>query len=545
MFFFLGMILVWNVEIKNHDYWLGNHLNYGETFIIKIEEPLTEKEKSFSTIGSIISIVDHDSIYAVSGKIILQFKKTAALDKLYYGDKIAVKKIPNYIFNNSNPGGFNYVKYMSALQIYHQLYLSENDFIKINKTPQKDLYYYVYKLRDQTISKLHFYFNSNQKVLGIAEALMIGYKNNLDKEVVSAYSKTGVVHIIAISGLHLGLIYMLLIWIFKRIPLVKRIALVQSIAIICCLWIFSLITGASASVLRSAVMFTCIIFGKTINRKSSIYNSIAGSAFLLLCYNPLYFWDVGFELSYLAIIGIVWLQKPIQSFVSPKFIVFKKIWEMSSVTLAAQIMSFPICIYYFHQFPNYFLISNLIAIPLSTLILFAEIVLICFSWVPFINVYVAQFIYWNITLMNNCIEQINNFPFSVFDNINTTISSTIFIYGIIFSIILFWVNKKRIYISLFFLFISSINFSNAIASIKTSYQRKIIIYNINNHTAVDLVEKQDCYFIGDSIFNQSSTSLKKNIYTLPDYFIDVIFPKKICQLKMTMKNVLNSIIKNC
>lgn len=146
MFFFLGMILVWNVEIKNHDYWLGNHLNYGETFIIKIEEPLTEKEKSFSTIGSIISIVDHDSIYAVSGKIILQFKKTAALDKLYYGDKIAVKKIPNYIFNNSNPGGFNYVKYMSALQIYHQLYLSENDFIKINKTPQKDLYYYVYKL---------------------------------------------------------------------------------------------------------------------------------------------------------------------------------------------------------------------------------------------------------------------------------------------------------------------------------------------------------------------------------------------------------------
>src|SRR5262245_60738277 len=150
-----------------------------------------------------------------------------------------------------------------------------------------------------------------EKELGLAEALLIGYKNDLDKTLVQSYSNTGVVHVIAISGLHLGLIYWLLSWLCKPLQRGRNFKWLRLILILTGLWLFGLLAGAQPSVIRSAVMFTCIALGQSLTRKSSTYNTLALSAFILLCINPYWLWDVGFQLLYAAVLSIVIFMQPI------------------------------------------------------------------------------------------------------------------------------------------------------------------------------------------------------------------------------------------
>jgi competence protein ComEC len=314
------------------------------------------------------------------------------------------------------------------------------------------------------------------------------------------------VHIIAISGLHLGLIYGMLLWLLNRIPFINKNEFVKALILLSCLWMFSLMTGASASVLRSAVMFTCIIIGNVMNRKASIYNSLAASAFLLLCFNPYLVWDVGFQLSYLAIIGIVWLQKPIQNLFSPNNIILLKIWEMSSITIAAQIITFPICVYYFHQFPNLFLLSNLIAVPLSTIILFAEIFLVIFYKISFLAKLISTFIFYAIHFLNETIVQINNIPFSIWDNIYANGWSTIFLYGVVvFG--LCWILQHQKHFLKLSLFCSLFFFGNqAFAEINALQQHRLIIYNHSHQLAMDFISKNKYHFFGDTSVENDAKS---------------------------------------
>jgi len=220
---------------------------------------------------------------------------------LKYGNILLTHALPQKITNALNPGDFDYAKYLSQQQIYHQLFLKDSDYVILQTKQESLIMKLVFNLREDVLNILKKEI-SDKKIRGIAEALLIGYKNNLDQELVQSYSNTGVVHIIAISGMHLGLIYVVLLWLFGKLPFIRKQKFLKFGSVLLCLWIFSLITGASASVLRSAVMFSCIIMGELLQKKSNIYNSLAVSAFLLLCYNPLFIFEVGFQLSYLAIL---------------------------------------------------------------------------------------------------------------------------------------------------------------------------------------------------------------------------------------------------
>ena len=503
----IGMMLTWNKNLHHHENWYGHFYKKEQAILVRIDEPLTEKEKTYKTIISVKKLVLNDSNISTYGNILVYFKKGKKSSNLKYGDIIWIKKPLQNIVNSGNPGSFNNQQYQSFQQIYHQVYLTEKDYIKTDKNEANKLKKTVFQLRDFTLKVLKQNLSNKNGILGIAEALLIGYKNDLDSNLTQAYSKAGVVHIIAISGLHLGLIYGMLLWILNRIPLVHKNEWIKALLLLSCLWMFSLMTGASASVLRSAVMFTCIIIGNVMNRKASIYNSLAASAFLLLCYNPYLLWDVGFQLSYLAIIGIVWLQKPIQNLFSPKNIILLKIWEMSSITIAAQIITFPICIYYFHQFPNLFLLSNLIAVPLSTIILFAEIFLVIFYKFSFLAKLISIFISNAIEFLNESIIQINKIPFSIWDNIYANAWSTIFLYGfVVFG--LCWILQHHKHFFKLSLFCSLLFFGNhAYAEINALQQHHLIIYNNTNHLSIDYIHKNKYQFLGEEAINHNEKTL--------------------------------------
>ncbi|MGC4100454.1 ComEC/Rec2 family competence protein [Ferruginibacter sp.] len=395
-----GLFITWQKDIRHSNNWYGNYYNDSGYIIARIDEPLVEKVKSYKANAVAEAFVTADSTIACTGNLLLYFSKDSAAQQLHYGDRVLLNKKLQPIKNSGNPGAFNYEQYAAFQQLFNNAFLKEKDWILLPQKNVNAFKQFIYAARENILNNLRKNINTGKDELGIAEALLIGYTNDLDKDLVQAYSNTGVVHIIAISGMHLGLIYVLLVWLFARIPLVNRSKLLQVVLILSCLWLFSLLTGASASVLRSAVMFTFITIGNNISKKPSIYNSLAASAFTLLCYDPYFLWDVGFQLSYLAVVGIIIFQKPIYNLIYIKNKWIDAVWKLVAVSLAAQILTFPVCIYYFHQFPNLFLLTNIVAVPLSSIILYAEIFLVAFSWIPFVGIWAGKITGWLVGLMN-------------------------------------------------------------------------------------------------------------------------------------------------
>ena len=357
---------------------------------------------------------------------------------------------------------------------------------------------FIITARTKILSILQKNLPPSKDELGIAEALLIGYTSDLDKDLVKAYSNTGVVHIIAISGMHLGLIYILLGWIFCRMPGIKKSKILQLVFMLASLWLFAILTGAAASVIRSAVMFTFIAIGKTFSKKSSIFNSMAASAFVMLCYNPYFLWDVGFQLSYLAVIGIIIFQASFYNWIYFKNKVANEVWKMMAISLAAQVFTFPICIYYFHQFPNYFLLTNIIAVPLSSAILFTEIALVALSWIPWLGVWLGKLVGGMAWVMNQVILWTNQLPFSVWEKIPATLASTALLYLIVFCLCSWLMKKSKIAFRLSLITLLVFTLLQSYSEWKIKNQQQVIVYNIPQHQAIDFVKGNQFKFLGDS-----------------------------------------------
>lgn len=508
-----AMFIGWQKDIRHQNYWFGHQYNDSSFLVIRINEPVIERSKTYKATCFAEGIINNEKYIPAGGKLFVYFSKDDSVGLLRYGDRILISKQLQHIKNSGNPGAFNYERYAAFQQTFHTVYLKKNDWILLRSKNSHALNRFIFSLQSYVIAVLQKYINGDKSVLGIAEALLIGYKEELDKDLVQAYSDAGVVHIIAISGMHLGLIYVMLVWIFSRLPVIKNQKLVKVILVLSCLWLFSLLTGASASVLRSAVMFTCVVIGKNFFKQSSIYNSLAASAFILLCYDPCFLWDVGFQLSYLAVIGIVALQKPICNLVYFKKSWLNKGWNMLAVTLAAQLITFPVCIYYFHQFPNLFFITNLLTVPLSTVILFAEIFLIAFSWVPVVNIYAGKLVGCLVWLMNAIIRICNSVPYSLLDNIYANLATTWLLYAFVICTCGWLIHKNKVYFR--FALISLLAFAalQTHAKLMIRRQKKIIVYNVPQRQAVDFIYRDKYCFQGDS--SMVSEDLLRNFHLKP------------------------------
>jgi competence protein ComEC len=497
-----GMLVTWQKDVRHSKGWYGNFYREGSYLLVRIDEQPVEKNKSYKADGYVEAVINDDTVTRCRGKILLYFSKDSFRHNLNYGNRILLNKKLQAIKNSGNPGAFNYQRYAAFQQTFHNVFLKDKDWQKLeaNSEGSSRFRQFIFAAREYVLSVLRSRVQAAKDELGIAEALLIGYTNDLDKDLVQAYSNTGVVHVIAISGMHLGLIYIMLLWLFAKIPGLKKSKWLQAILVLACLWIFSLLTGGSASVIRSAVMFTFITLGKTIfDRQSSIFSSLAASAFVMLCYNPYYLWDVGFQLSYLAVTGIVVFQKPIYNCIYIKNKWMDKLWQLMAVSTAAQLLTFPVCIYYFHQFPNLFLITNIIAVPLSAIILYAEIVLVAFSWIPVMGEWLGKLVAGLVWIMNKAILWINDLSFAVWDRIPSTVLSTWLLYAIVAGLSVWLISKNKTSLKLALgclLVFCALALHN---KWRVANQQKIIVYNVPQHQAIDFINGSRYQFIGDSI----------------------------------------------
>jgi competence protein ComEC len=491
-----GAALVWLHDVRNHKGWIGHNHTDSSYIIATIEEPLTEKSNSFKAQAAINGIYLNGQSNSASSKIILYFKKDSFVNRLHYGSQIVFNKPLQEIKNSGNPGTFDYKQYSLLQGITHQVNLSPKDF-KLLSTENKTWFgQFIFNCRHWVVSTLQK-FIPGEKEQGLAEALLIGYKDDLDKNLVQSYTNTGVVHIIAISGMHLGLIYWLLLWLTKPIKR-KKFLWLRIILILTGLWLFTLLAGAQASVVRSAVMFTCIALGEALSKRTSIYNTLALSAFLLLAYNPFWLWDVGFQLSYAAVVSIVTFYRPVYNWIYIPYKALDFFWKTMAISIAAQILTTPVSLYHFHQFPVLFLLTNIFAVPVSSIILFAEIGICVFSWFyPFAKLLgaITKFLIW---CMNSYIEKIETISFSLWNGFSLSITQTLLLL-IGSTAICFWLMDKKkwtLWLSavswLLFIVLRSISIEEAY------HQKKLIVYNVPKYSAIDLIDGRTFSFVGDS-----------------------------------------------
>lgn len=425
-------------------------------------------------------------------QLLIYFPPDSAVMAIQEGDRLLFNGQVQPISFSGNPGAFNYREYCATRYIYQQVHLQKGHWQHISMPKN-----FLLRCRNSCLQIINTYIGGREA--GLAAALLIGYRYGLDKEMVNDYMQTGIVHIIAISGMHLALIYGCLIWCLQWLPVPS----VKGLLVIVIIWGFTLLTGASASVLRAAVMLTIVTVGKYfLDRDSSTYNQLALSAFLLLCYDPALIRDVGFQLSYLAVLGILILNKPLYHLFLLKYNWQRKLWEATALAIAAQTVTFPLCLYLFGQFPMYFLPANLLAVPLSTFILYGEILLLCIHahWL-------GTCLRWLLLLMNNVVAWIGHLPGALISGLQISVYGVIALYICIGGLL---AGKRGIIFVLGALCLWS--FVTLPRKLQLQQQQVMIVYNQPRHTGIDFIQGQVVQFAGDDSISTEMLQTARAFY---------------------------------
>lgn len=511
-FFSLSLTLV-----KIHDYKLSantlDNLNVDpEYYVARLSECPIIKDKSVKVNMELLGVADSvNNLIEIKTKVISYFEKNESSLSLKYGDCIAFLTNPKEIEKPPNPEQFDYKDYMYKKGVNYQVYLKSDDWFNLEYKKSNVIYEFSYKIRDYLLETMQRLGVQGDEY-AVASAILLGYDDTLPLDLRQKYVAAGAMHILCVSGLHVGVVFMVFSYILVFLNDRKRIqSVIKQLLLLLLVWFYALLAGLAPSILRSTIMISFVIIGNIINRKGVLLNSLAASAFILLCFNPSNLFDVGFQLSYVAVIGIVVLQKPVSRLFYSKYKIVNKMWEMTSVTIAAQIATIPFSIYYFHQFPIYFWLSNLFMTPISSAVIIGGMIMLLVSFVPYINIFVAWLVSKMIFVMNYVVSWIESLPFSIIKGIY--IDSVQFVILLItLLLILLMVELKRrrniipimIMTSLFFL----INVKNTMNNNK---QSGIMIYSLNNMTAVDFINGREHLLLADSAFIENKSAFSYNI----------------------------------
>ncbi|MDY6801276.1 MAG: ComEC/Rec2 family competence protein [Bacteroidota bacterium] len=493
-----------------------------------IKEP-TEKTNSYQTTLSIHYVKDSCCWKREDGKILAYFEKDTNVQKLAYGDRLILQSYINPVIHSGNPKTFNYKKYLAFRDIHYQTYVQSGQFEVLNQEQGPALYQFSNKLRNNLLN-IYQKNNITGDEFAVLSALTLGYKEELSADVRESFSSSGAMHVLAVSGLHVGIIYIILVRILFFLQRNKYGRIIQSLLIILALFFYAFLTGLSNSVLRATIMFSIVGLGKVFIRQSNIYNNIFLSAFIMLLANPYSIADVGFQLSYIAVFSIIFFYPKIYSLIEVKYALVDKIWQLIAVAIAAQIGTFPLTLFYFNQFPVYFILANIFIIPIAIILIYAAVTLFLFSFSDFIVGFLAPAVKYITFGLNYAVKTISELPFSKIHNIQLDLFEVMTLILLIFLISFFILTKRIHFFRLAIVILLIIPCYNLITKYLKSQEAYFIVYNIPKISAIDFVEYNknklfintkattDSSFIKYNIipFWQNQKIQKPTIHILPD-----------------------------
>ena len=533
----MGGALVQSKNQFNHKNHFINSSKYFKTnhdFLIKLNDPIKIKKEKVTVTAEIVGYIKNRLQYPLTGKVLVHLALDSNSNKLLPGDFIEVNSRLNSIHSLGNPNEFDYSKYLKNKQIVAQFFLTSNTrWNKYKSSFPLNRYSTIIRNRCLDIFKRSGLQSNN---LFIASALTFGYKNDLNTFVKNIFSRTGAMHVLAVSGLHVGIIFLIVNSIISLLKIPFRYDWLGHFFILLIIWSYALITGLSPSILRATTMMSFFIIARVFNKHTSIYNVLFSSVFFLLFVNPFLIIDVGFQLSILAVFGILFFYPKIYNLINVKHYILKKIWAISSVSLAAQLTTFPISIFYFHQFPNLFLLSNIFVIPLVFILLIVGLFTIVLSFNNSILILWGKLFSFLLSVLMSFLTTIESISFSTTKGLFISAEETLLAYLAILFMVLY--HKKRY----FFLKITcfSIVFLLICLDLKEDYtiqnQKKVVIYNIPNHFALDLMAGNNHYFIADDDFLKNENLFHQYV-TNNWNFNDLAPPKLLSLNKLNSKTI--------
>lgn len=375
-------------------------------WICEVKDFPVEKTKTFRCTLRAIGSLDAGNSNTELFILFVYFTKDEKAASLAPGDIIRVRMKPMRPQQIKNPHEFDYREYLFRKGISYQAFVNEKDW-SILKRNYSVFKYFPLKIQHHFVKRLKSIINSPEN-FGILSALAVGTRVFIDEEISNAYSDSGAMHVLAVSGLHVGLVWYVLNLIFGRFKNIKYTRLFYWLLMTSLLWMYVMITGMSPSVTRAGIMLSIIITADMVKRSSTISNPVLLSAFIMLVINPLHLMDVGFQFSYLAVLGILFFQPRLKGLWQVKNPVLKYLWELITVSVAAQVGTIVPAIFYFNKFPTYFLLTNIIVLPLVTIILFC-IIISAFFWLvnPVFN-FLIQLAAFVTGLMNSGVKFIES-----------------------------------------------------------------------------------------------------------------------------------------
>lgn len=372
-------------------------LNKEKAWQVKVIEVLKPNNYSQRYVTQIIAADDK----LASGKLLLSLTVDSTIKELQVDDELLIHTKPESIRPPSNPHQFDYRSYLEKQGIQHQI---RTDFASIitKVSAHKTLFGVASKFREHIISKLKEK-DFGAEEMGVIQALLLGKRDDISENTYNNYKNAGAVHILAVSGLHVGIILFLLEFMLSPLERLPKGKILKLITVVLLLWGYALVAGLSPSIVRAVTMFSFVAYALHLNRPTNSFNIIALSMLFIVLVKPLFLFQVGFQLSYAAVFAIVWIYPKLQKLWFPENIIIRKTWQLLSVSVAAQLGVLPISLFYFHQFPALFFISNLLVIPFLGLILGFGILVIVLALIDFLPQFMADGFNWVIKLMNSVI----------------------------------------------------------------------------------------------------------------------------------------------
>lgn len=446
-FLLAGTLLATVAQSKiKRDYAFAEKHNHIKFYRLKLDDELSEKANSWRAHCVVISGTDSSGReIRMSGNILVYFPRRSNGSKpaLTYGDVIAVPNRVIPIPSAAFPGGFDFAAVMRYKNTGHQVFI-HNGLWRKTGNEGNPLVAFSLRIRGLLIDRLHQVFQGPEA--GLLASLLVGYKEELDQEAVSTFAKTGTMHILAVSGMHAGLLYVVLMLLFTGKRNNGRLRRWQSLMVILTLWLFALVTGLSASVIRAALMFSIIEAGRSLlSRKSNLINSLFASAFFQLLISPLSLIDTGFQLSYLAVLGIAVVYPWLAGLWMPPTKFLSLVYQSGLLSLSATIATLPVSLFYFKSFPVWFIPANILAVPLSTLLMGSGLISIMFSFIPWLG----DLLVWGTSGLSDVLLAVtrffSNLPLATIDAVHLNVADA-FLLALFLSCAVGWLMiREKVY----------------------------------------------------------------------------------------------------
>lgn len=528
----LGVLINWKT-LRNHTTWLFNlalifflfsigggltHIQtsplnpkyFGHVDRIELVDGVltTDPEMGANTYKTTVrarAVFADGQMHRTRGEFLLYVSNRSELfwDK---GDRVLITVGPTEIEGPRNPGEFDYRDYLFNHGMTHRVFLRDpSQAVVIKNQFEASWMNYFDQTRDWMIALLRKAV-SDDDAFAVSSALILGQKEYLTPQIRSAYSGTGAMHVLAVSGLHVGIIYLILMGGLKflgnsRVALWSRLIIILAV-----LWSYAIITGLSPSVMRAATMFSAVAIAQNIHRRSNIFNTLAIAALVLICVDPYIILEVGFQLSFLAVLGIVILQPPIYKLMVFENKLADKAWELAAVSIAAQIATFPLGVLYFNQFPNYFLLTNFVVIPGAFAILSVGIVLMTVSFIEPLFEIIGNLLNVLVYTMNQAVRAIESLPHAVASGLYINTLEAIVIYVIIAFIAVLIYHRHIHYLvaALSLVLVLLVSYSWRMHERKSL--KRIVVNDVSGNLSINFIDANHNILVADSAFIREERS---------------------------------------